>query len=98
MVKALIGRLIKGYIVENEEFSFGTKISLIRDPTVLEVDDRTHGDGAWIFFIFFTSNGILDITDQVERGKLSEWINERGICLRQNQHVTFIDRLPSADA
>ena len=97
-VVAGVGRLVEADVVEDEELGFRTDEAGVGDAGALQVVDRLAGDVARIARVVFAGDRILHVADHAERGDFGERVDERGVGLRQEQHVAFVDRLPAADA
>ena len=95
---AAVGRLIEADVVEDEELGFGADEAGVGDAGALQVIHRLAGDVARIARVVFARDRVLHVADHAERRDLGERIDERGVGLRQEEHVALVDRLPAADA
>ncbi len=90
--------LIEANIIEHKELRLGSNVARVGHAGASEIIDRFAGDITGIAGVILASNRILDIADHAERCDLGEWIDERRFGLRHEQHVAFIDRLPTTNA
>ena len=95
---AAVGRLVEADVVEDEELGFGADEAGVGHAGALQVVDRLAGDVARIARVVFARDRVLHVADHAERGDHGERIDERGVGLRQEEHVALVDRLPAADA
>ena len=97
VVKAVIDALIKPDIVENKKLRLGAEVNRVSNARRLEILLGLLRNVARIARICLARDRIFHIADDVERGHFSERIEECGIWIRDEQHVTLLDLLKAAN-
>jgi hypothetical protein len=95
--EAVLWRCIEANAVEDEELRFGPEESLVGDAGLFQVRFGANGDLPGIARVGFVRDGVANVADQYQRGRVAERIHEGGVGIGQQQHVRFVDRLPPAD-
>jgi hypothetical protein len=93
-----MGVLIKADVVEDEKLSFGTKKSGVGDPGLLQIGVGLSSDIAGIATVVLASQWVLDVADQHEGREFRERVDKRRRGVGNQQHVAFVDLLPTTDA
>ena len=93
-----VGCLIEVNIVENKELRFGANEARIGDTRILEIVDGFFCNIPWIATVILPRNWILDIANDCDGRNSGKRINKGSFCFWNDQHVAFVNRLPSADA
>jgi hypothetical protein len=75
----------------------GPKYAVSPKPGRLEIGLGLARDPARVARVRLARDRILDVADQHERRMIEERIDERGLRIRDHQHVALVDRLPTAD-
>ncbi len=86
--------LIEADAVEDEEFRLRSEMSDVGDAGRLHVGFRFAGNVARILGIVFARDRILDVAGHRQRMQ-HERVNDGRFRLRHDEHVAFVDRLPT---
>ena len=95
--EAVLRRGIEANAIEDEELRFGAEESLVGDASLFQVRLGADGDLPGIARVGLVRDGVADVADQHQRGRVAERIHEGGVGIGHQQHVRFVDRLPPAD-
>jgi hypothetical protein len=98
VVVTLVGLLVEADVVEDEEFRFRSEVRGVGNPCTLQVVLRFACYVARIARVIFARDRILNVADHAECWQRGERIDEGGFCLRYDEHVAFVNRLPTTNA
>ena len=98
IIEPVVVALAEADLVEHKEFRLRSEIGDIGDAGGLQIRLGFGGDVPRVARVRLTGDRILYITYKDKRRLGRERIEERGVRIREQQHVAFLDRLKSADA
>ena len=94
---ALVGILIKPYIVKDKKLRLRTNEAGVGNARALEIVGGLAGDIAGIARIVLACDRVLNVADHGERGDRHKRINNSGVGHGHQQHVALVDGLPAPD-
>jgi hypothetical protein len=97
-VVAAVLSLVEANIVQDEELQFRADVDGVRDLRLLDVLLGLAGDEPRVATVGLFSEGVFDITDDGERGELTDRIDPRRRGVRNQDHVRLLDLLKPSDA
>ena len=98
VVVGMVVALSEADVVEDVEFRLGAEVRGVGDPAGLQVLLGLLRDAPRIARVPLAGHGILDVADQHQRGSDREGIEERGIWIRHEEHVAFLNLLKASNA
>ena len=98
VVKAGVCILIEANVIEDEELGFGAEIGGIGDARVFQVQLGLARDPARVAIVMLARDRIDNVAGHHQRPGFIERVDVCGAGVRDQQHIAFIDRRPSANA
>ena len=89
--------LVEARGVEDVELGFGPEVRRVGDAGALQVLLGLLGDVARVARVGLAGDGVLHEAVEVQRRVLAERIEDRGVRVRDQEHVGFLDLLEAAD-
>jgi hypothetical protein len=97
-IEAVLLRLVKAHVVENEEFGFGAEVSRVRDAGEGEIRFSFLRNVARVLQVVLLGDRIGSIANQDQRGNIGERIEHGGCRVWYQQHVTLVNGCPASNA
>jgi hypothetical protein len=96
-IEAAVGRGLEAHIVEDEELRLGSEVGGVGHPGGEQVLLRLLGDVARVAAVALTGDRVSHVAVHDERLPGAERIEVRGVRIRDQDHVRFLDLLEPAD-
>src|SRR5437879_11981252 len=96
-VEAMLNRLVKADVDEDEELGLGAKESLVGHTGKAQIGFRLASNVARVARVGLLGDGINDVADHHQRGRVAERVHEMRLGVRHQQHVRLVNRGPAAD-
>src|SRR5260370_30632002 len=90
-------RLVVAHIVKDVKLQLGSPVANLRNPSSPYIGLCLLSDIAWVTTVVLTRNGIQYVADQIQRGDIKDRIETSSLSVSDQQHVTFINLLKSAN-
>ena len=97
LIEGVVHGNVETHVVKDEELGFGAEIGGIANPGAFQISLGLSGYRAPIAGIRLTGGGFVYVAEQDQSGLGREGIEHGGGGIRHQQHVGFVDILPSSD-